>query len=94
MNYRNSKREPKDFQIIAAELKKDIITSVASMFVELKGDMKSMEARLGGKIDKLGNKVNNLRGKIGNAQTKILAHEGVVKNHEDRINYLEQDMKA
>src|ERR1700733_2386830 len=58
------KKNSDRFQVIATELKKDIITSVGSMFVEIKGDMRAMEFRLDGKINKLDEKVDNLNEKV------------------------------
>ena len=66
------------FQVIADKLKKDIITSVGSMFVEIKEDtqsikenMRSMESRLDGKINHLGEKFDKLEEKVSHLDEKV-----------------------
>lgn len=42
-----TKKSSNNFQEIATELKKDIITSVGSMFEELKGEVQTIKGKLG-----------------------------------------------
>lgn len=95
------KRFSNSFQVIATELKKDIITSVGSMFEELKGKMGSMESKIGsieGKIGSMATKEDlslldeRLTWQITELRKEVrsdIGLKGMVENHEERLRKLE-----
>ncbi len=96
------KKSSNNFQLIATELKKDIITSIGSMFEELKGDNRAIKGEVQSIKDKLNSmatkedlsllderltwQITELRKEVG----FDLGLKGMVENHEERLRKLEE----
>lgn len=86
---------------LAAQIKNDMVNYIGPIFQELKTDIGNVESRLSHKIKeethRLGILMEQMDKKIDTAleaSSSVLKHEDIVKDHEDRIEHLEGDVRV